>query len=81
MLEKLKYSRKPQKCSKCGSKKIASILYGYPAFSSELKSDLDEEKTVVGGCCISNDDPPWECADCPYNDVCFRGFINSKTVS
>ena len=58
------YKRKPRKCPMCGSVRIASILYGYPAFSEELQKDMDEGRVVLGGCCVTDDDPVWECVDC-----------------
>lgn len=57
-------SRKPRKCLACGSKRIASILYGYPIFSEELGQKLEAGEIALGGCCISDGDPVWECADC-----------------
>ena len=56
--------REPRKCPKCGSTKIATFLYGMPAFSDQLQKDLDEGKIVLGGCCISDDDPTWQCTAC-----------------
>ena len=64
MKEKVTAKRKPKKCPKCGCAKIASIQYGMPAFSPELRMDLDEGKIVLGGCCVSNDDPAWQCVEC-----------------
>jgi len=58
------YSRKPRKCPECGSTKIARILYGYPAFSDELRRELKAGRVVLGGCCITGDDPHWQCVDC-----------------
>ena len=60
----LRYSRKPAKCPVCGSDKIASIQYGYPAFSPELQADMAAGRVVLGGCCITGDDPAWKCIDC-----------------
>ncbi|WP_217907649.1 hypothetical protein [Desulfosediminicola ganghwensis] len=64
--ERLPYTanQKPSKCPMCGSARMASIQYGLPAFSFELKRDIDLGKVVLGGCCITNNDPQWECADC-----------------
>jgi hypothetical protein len=56
--------RKPRKCPKCGASKIANILYGYPGLTDRLQKELDEGKTVLGGCCITGDDPQWECVEC-----------------
>jgi len=40
------------KCPHCGSTDTARYLYGYPAFNEEMQKKLDEEKMVLGGCCI-----------------------------
>ncbi len=61
---KLEYKAKPRKCPNCKSKRIANILYGYPAFSEELSKKLDEGKITLGGCVVNPDNPRWECADC-----------------
>lgn len=57
-------SRKPRKCPACGSKRVASIMYGYPILSEELEKQLEAGEITLGGCCISSDDPKWECVDC-----------------
>jgi len=56
--------RKPSKCPACGSKRMADILFGYPAFGSELKRKLELGEVVLGGCIVTACDPMWECADC-----------------
>jgi len=56
--------RKPRRCPNCGAAQMASILYGLPDFSSELQRELDEGKTVLGGCCIMGCDPAWQCTRC-----------------
>jgi len=35
-----------------------------PAFSEKLKKELDEGKVILGGCCVSNDDPFCACVEC-----------------
>jgi hypothetical protein len=57
-------ARKPKICPKCGSIKIAKILYGMPAGYEELMKKIEEGKIVLGGCCITNDDPTWQCVEC-----------------
>lgn len=57
-------AQKPEKCPKCGSERIAEILFGLPAFSDELQKDIDEGRVVLGGCCVSGEDPEWKCMDC-----------------
>jgi hypothetical protein len=71
---KYKSIRKPTKCPECGSHKIARIMYGLPAFTPGLEKELADQKTVLGGCCISNDDPSWKCVDC--NTVIYKMQID-----
>jgi hypothetical protein len=73
---KYKSAKKPDKCPECGSDKIASILYGLPAFSPSLKEKIKDDKIVLGGCCITNDDPTWKCVDC--NTLIFKLKIDFK---
>jgi hypothetical protein len=56
--------RKPRRCPTCGSADIASVLYGFPAFSAKLEKELEEGKVVLGGCCVSGCDPAWQCVEC-----------------
>ena len=30
----------------------------------ELQKKIDDGKIVLGGCCVTFDDPRWECAEC-----------------
>jgi hypothetical protein len=63
--------RKPAKCPKCGSAKVARILYGYPHMSEDLERDMNEGKIVLGGCCEESIDPSWQCTACDtpiYNE-------------
>jgi hypothetical protein len=55
---------KPDKCPKCGSEKIARILYGLPSFSESLRIRINNNEVVLGGCCITGNDPSWKCIDC-----------------
>jgi hypothetical protein len=57
-------SKKPAVCPVCQSKNIAQYLYGMPAYSDKLKKELDEGKTILGGCCISDQDPSFACHEC-----------------
>jgi hypothetical protein len=43
---------------------VADILYGMPAFSRQLEKDLEAGRLTLGGCCVTDDDPQWQCADC-----------------
>ena len=56
--------RKPKKCPACSSHRITEIIYGMPEFSAKLEKDLSSGRIILGGCCITDDDPEWQCADC-----------------
>jgi hypothetical protein len=73
---KYKSAKKPDKCPECGSEKIANIMYGLPAFSPSLKEKIKDDKIVLGGCCITNDDPTWKCVDC--NTLIYKLKIDFK---
>ena len=59
--------KQPDGCPKCGSKKVASILYGLPMFDEEPKRRINAVEIVLGGCCISGDDPLWYCNACRHH--------------
>lgn len=63
-IDKIRVLKKPYKCPKCGCKKIATYLWGMPLFSKKLQKDIDDGKIVLGGCCISDDDPFCICTNC-----------------
>ena len=56
--------QKKKMCPKCGSEDIASILWGYPMQDEKLDKALAQKKIVLGGCCVTGNDPYWECNDC-----------------
>lgn len=51
-MEKIVRKTKPRKCPKCGSLKIARIVYGLVDFTPDLDKELKERKVVLGGCVI-----------------------------
>ena len=57
---------RPRKCPRCGSERIAKILYGMPAFSEELRLEMKVGRVVLGGCGVTGNDPRWRCLDCGY---------------
>ena len=57
-------TRKPRKCPFCGSKIIATYMYGMPVYSEQLMKKIEEGKTILGGCCISDNDPVYSCFAC-----------------
>lgn len=62
--KKIIVKRKPVKCPICGFKPVATILYGFPAFSPELDEEIKAGKTTLGGCSIYFRQPRWECSKC-----------------
>ena len=52
-------------CPKCDSKIIALIFWGYPGDMDWYLKAIDEKKIVPGGCMVTDNDPKWECNDCP----------------
>lgn len=55
---------KPTQCPKCESKRVAPILYGFPA--EDLSDAVKKGEVVLGGCCVSDNDPEWACVDCDH---------------
>jgi hypothetical protein len=40
------------------------ILYGLPSFSENLRIKITNNEVVLGGCCVTDNDPSWKCIDC-----------------
>lgn len=55
---------RPGNCPACGSVRVAEVIYGMPAFTPELEADLEAGRSILGGGCVSSDDPRWRCLDC-----------------
>jgi hypothetical protein len=53
-----------KKCPRCGSRDIATILYGMPVFDDELRSKIDVGKLRLGGCCSGEPAPKYFCNGC-----------------
>ena len=48
----------------CNGKNIAKIFWGLPEDTRSLEDALEKKEIVLGGCCVSQNDPKWECTDC-----------------
>lgn len=57
-------AKRPEKCPNCNRRSVATILYGLPAFDPKLDQDLRAGRVILGGCCVSDDDPAWQCNKC-----------------
>ena len=54
--------RRTTNCPECGSEIVARISFGYP--SEEMIEESERGDIVLGGCCVTEDDPEWRCKDC-----------------
>lgn len=57
-------SRAKPKCPSCNSENVATIAFGYPG--PEMITAAERGEIVLGGCCITEDDPEWHCKDCEH---------------
>jgi hypothetical protein len=53
-------------CPACGSQRVAWIFYGLPVSFEASGTDLEEKRVVLGGCCVSETDPEWQCVECGH---------------
>jgi len=56
--------KKTPKCPECQSDNIAAIEFGFPG--PEMIEDLDKGDIVLGGYCVTENDPEWHCKDCEH---------------
>lgn len=51
-------------CPSCGQKgQLKKIIYGMPV------QDFDFEKYIVGGCCVTGQDPEIGCVECGWEGM------------
>jgi hypothetical protein len=62
-MDKSTHTEKPDKCPRCKSLRVATILYGMPA-SLKIEKEVDEGRVVLGGCCVTDNSPAWKCLEC-----------------
>jgi hypothetical protein len=64
--EQLAFDRdwKRPPCLNCGSTNVARIVFGEPGF--EMMEAYDRGDIVLGGCCVTEDDPEWRCSNCDH---------------
>ena len=58
------YLPKEIKCPQCNSSDIIPISYGYPGF--EMMEKSTKGKIVLGGCCITDNQPNKHCTECEF---------------
>ena len=52
----------PPACPKCASRKVVRIVFGLPG--TDLMEAAERGDVSLGGCCVSSDDPRWQCRAC-----------------
>lgn len=68
-------------CPRCGSKNTAKILYGMPAWSSELQEQIEKGDVVLGGCSITGCDPAYRCNKCKKDFGAPTADMEAETTS
>jgi hypothetical protein len=51
-------------CPKCGSDKLASLLYGLPIEDDYLRELVRRKEVILMGCVVGQDDPQLQCLKC-----------------
>ncbi len=60
-----RYFAKPDRCPKCGTSRLATIIYGIPDFENhQLWHRLDRGELILAGNYTGEDYPLWQCLDC-----------------
>ena len=54
------------KCPECSSSSVAKILWGYYEDVNSLDDALEKKEIVLGGCCVTDNDPKYKCNDCNH---------------
>jgi hypothetical protein len=49
-------------CPKCGSDSVIPVIYGMPTYGTFQRAKSGE--FALGGCCLSDDSPKWQCQAC-----------------
>ena len=65
------------KCPRCGSRRVAPILYGMPALDEEMEAKLAHKELYLGGCMVDDMDPEYHCFNC-NKDICTPPKLLSK---
>ena len=63
---KLKSNTQNPQCPSCKSNKTCIIFWGYPKDMEWYLEALAKKEIAFGGCCVSDNDPKWECNDCGH---------------
>ena len=48
-------------CQRCNTGMLP-VMYGFPG--PEMADDAMQGKIILGGCCVTENDPRWQCPAC-----------------
>jgi hypothetical protein len=68
-------------CPSCGSKDIATILYGLPGMSKKLEKAIENQEVTLGGCVVHDEAPQWVCNGCNHKFGRLRTGGDNETTS
>jgi len=57
---------KPPKCPKCGSDRIAKIVYGLPDPGAGLEEEAEAGRIILAGCRLPENPRQWHCHLCGH---------------
>ena len=63
---RMSMARLRKTCPRCKGRNVAKIVYGCIPIDEDLEKELNEGRTVLGGCCVigRGADPAQACHDC-----------------
>ena len=66
-LERINSRRDNKVCPKCGSWRVAPILYGMPVMDDEMQQAISNQEMYIGGCKELINAPAYHCYACRRN--------------
>jgi hypothetical protein len=58
--------RRSPPCPECHTKRTSEIQYGYPGDDPDMLAEIKQGIIVLGGCCVTPDNPAYVCRRCGY---------------
>ncbi len=64
-------------CPNCGSRNVAWIQWGRPAWREGFGEQLNRKEITLGGCMVSEKSERWECNECGcrFGNIDFGAFV------
>jgi hypothetical protein len=54
------------RCPWCGSRAVARVLYGMPAYDADLERKIESGELTLGGCVVNGEQPEMHCNACGH---------------